>query len=120
MQRFHIDPNIAKARTIASAFYTDPENFEASREKIFAISWQFIGSREQVKFAGDIHPFILLQDYLDEPLVLTRDNAENIHCLSNVCTHRGNLVAGKPCSKLSRLRCSYHGRIFELNGRLIT
>jgi len=36
--------------------------------------------------------------------------------LSNVCTHRGNIVADKPCNA-SHLRCKYHGRQFQLDGK---
>ncbi|MCB9282617.1 MAG: Rieske 2Fe-2S domain-containing protein [Lewinellaceae bacterium] len=30
---------------------------------------------------------------LDEPLLFTRDGYDNAHCLSNVCTHRGKVIA---------------------------
>ena len=46
--------------------------------------------------AGDAHPIKLLENYIDEPLVLTRDAEADIHCLSNVCTHRGNLMVYEP------------------------
>src|SRR4051795_2222628 len=119
MTRLYIDPNIAKATTLSTEFYTTAEYFEAAKEKIFASSWQFIGSKELVKFSGDVQPFILLEGYLNEPLLLTNDEAGNIHCLSNVCTHRGNIVAYKAGSKASGLRCKYHGRMFELSGKCV-
>jgi choline monooxygenase len=73
-----------------------------------------------VKFAGDVQPFTLLEGYCNEPLMLTHDKEGNIHCLSNVCTHRGNLVAYKACSKANILRCKYHGRLFDLDGKFIS
>lgn len=120
MQPIYIDANISKASTIHCSFYTNLDYFEAAKEKIFAASWQFIGSNEQVKFKGDVQPFTLLEPYLNEPLMLTKDQNGNINCLSNVCTHRGNLVAYKSCSKASNLRCKYHGRLFELTGKFIS
>src|SRR5690349_6925837 len=105
MSIFNVHPNIARAKTIDTSIYTSNEYLELAKEKIFAPSWQFIGSKEQVKFSGDVQPFTLLENYLNEPLILTKDNNSNIHCLSNVCTHRGNLVAYKPCSKARNLRC---------------
>lgn len=120
MTRLYIDANIAKASTLATDFYTSPEYFESAREKIFASSWHFIGSKEAVKFIGDVFPFTLLQGYLNEPLLLTRDKSGTVNCLSNVCTHRGNLLAYKACSKASNLRCKYHGRLFELNGNFVS
>jgi choline monooxygenase len=86
------------------------------KEKIFAASWQFIGDTDLVKEKGSCHPFTLLSEYLNEPLLLTKDEQEKIHCLSNVCTHRGNLLIYEPCKTLN-LRCKYHGRLFNLNGK---
>jgi choline monooxygenase len=119
MTNLFVDPDIAKAKTIDSAFYTDPEVLEQSREKIFASSWQFIGSEELVAENGSVHPFTLLPGYLDEPLVLTKDKAGELNLLSNVCTHRGNLVADKAC-KQNNLRCRYHGRMFSLHGKFVS
>ena len=116
MPDFFIDPNIAKAKTLSSEFYTSAEVFEGCKEKIFAPSWQFIGSDDAVKENGDVQPLTLLPNYLNEPLLLTRDKTGMLNLLSNVCTHRGNLVADKAC-KLSNLRCRYHGRMFGLDGK---
>ncbi len=120
MNRLFIDANIAKAKTLSTDFYTNNVLFEAAKEKIFAPSWQFIGCKELVKFSGDVQPFVLLEQYLNEPLILTKDKTGGIHCLSNVCTHRGNIIAYKPCSKANHLRCKYHGRLFDLNGKFIS
>ncbi|MBD0332851.1 MAG: Rieske 2Fe-2S domain-containing protein, partial [Chitinophagaceae bacterium] len=47
------------------------------------------------------------------------DNSEIIHCLCNVCTHRGNIIIDQPC-KTTNLRCRYHGRLFRLDGKFIS
>ncbi|MBS1529325.1 MAG: aromatic ring-hydroxylating dioxygenase subunit alpha, partial [Bacteroidetes bacterium] len=119
MPKFEVDPNIAKAKTLHTDFYTSNEVFAQCREKIFAPSWQFIGNHELVKEPGDVYPFMLLPDYLDEPLVLTKDKSGGVNALSNVCTHRGNIVAEKAC-KLNNLRCRYHGRLFGLDGKFVS
>ncbi|MDB4919190.1 aromatic ring-hydroxylating dioxygenase subunit alpha [Mucilaginibacter sp.] len=119
MPDYFVDPNIAKAKTLNADFYTSTIVFEKCREKIFAQSWQFIGNTDLVKENGDVYPFTLLENYLDEPLLLTRDKSGAVHLMSNVCTHRGNLVADKAC-KLSNLRCRYHGRMFNLDGRFVS
>lgn len=116
MPRFSVDPNISVAKTLDTDFYTSAEVFEHCREKIFAPSWQFIGNTELVKEKSEVYPFTLLPDYLDEPLVLTRDKAGELNLLSNVCTHRGNIVAEKAC-KQANLKCRYHGRLFHLDGK---
>ncbi len=119
MPRFFIDENIAKAQTIDTEFYTSQACFEASKEKIFAPSWQFIGDSGRVADAGQAYPITLLEGYLNEPLLLTRTKESAVHCLSNVCTHRGNLLVYEPC-KLTQLRCKYHGRLFALDGKFVS
>lgn len=119
MPQFFVHPNIAKAKTIDTTYYLSEECFEASKEKIFAPSWQFIGDSDKVKEAGTVYPFTLLENYLNEPLILSRDKQGQLHCISNVCTHRGNLVVYEPC-KLNQLRCKYHGRLFALDGKFIS
>ncbi len=115
MADFFIDPNIAKAKTIDTAFYTSEKYFELAKEKIFSPSWQFIGDSDKVKEVNSAWPFILLENYLNEPLVVTKDKDNNLHCMSNVCTHRGNLLVNEAC-KLHTLVCKYHGRRFSLDG----
>ncbi len=114
--RFFVDPEIAKARTLATEFYTDPACFEEAKERIFAASWQLVGDASAVKDAGQCYPFTLLEEYINEPLLLTRDKDNHLHCLSNVCTHRGNILIDAPC-QAANLRCRYHGRLFRLDGK---
>jgi len=116
MPIFNIDPNIARAHTLSTDFYLHPQHFDMAREKIFARSWQLVGDTDQVKENGWVTPVNLLEQYVDEPLLLSRDKEGTLHCLSNVCTHRGNLVVERPC-KLNDIRCKYHGRRFQLDGK---
>ncbi|MDZ4756988.1 MAG: Rieske (2Fe-2S) protein [Bacteroidota bacterium] len=118
MTDFSVDPDIAKAKTLHTDFYKRIEIFEQCKEKIFAPSWQFIGNTDLVPQHNDLFPFTLLENYLDEPLLLTKDKNNDIHLLSNVCTHRGNIIAEKPCAA-AHLRCRYHGRKFDLNGKFM-
>jgi choline monooxygenase len=119
MSRFYVDPDIASAKTLSTDFYTDPGIFSVAKEKIFSPSWQFIGDAGLVNEPGNCCPFILLEHFLDEPLVLTRDKDQSIRCLSNVCTHRGTIVVHEPC-KTTNLRCRYHGRQFRLDGSFVS
>ncbi|HSF46673.1 MAG TPA: aromatic ring-hydroxylating dioxygenase subunit alpha [Chitinophagaceae bacterium] len=110
-----VNADISLARTLDTAFYNDPQLQTAIRDQIFVPSWQYIGDARHVSEPGSCYPFTLLPGSLDEPLLLTRDEA-GIHCLSNVCTHRGNILVNKPC-RSAQLRCTYHGRQFSLNGQ---
>ena len=69
MPDYFVDPDIAKAKTINADFYTSPEVFKQCKERLFAPSWQFIGHQDLVKENGDVYPFMLLENYLEEPLL---------------------------------------------------
>lgn len=113
--KYFIDPDITKASTLPAEFYRDKEIYEMMRKQVFPKFWHFIGSNDIVKIPGQVYPFTLLEGFVDEPLLLTRDLNDNVHCISNVCTHRGTILVESP-DNVRLLQCRYHGRRFELNG----
>ena len=115
MSIFDINADIRFAETLSSEFYTGENYFEESKEKIFARSWQLVGAKNEI---DNLKPFTILEDFLDEPVLISAEN-ENLHCLSNVCTHRGKILIEKEC-KMSGIRCNYHGRRFDLSGKLLS
>lgn len=115
-EKFHVDPDIRKAGTLPASFYKDEGVFDQIREKIFLRTWQFIGDESLVQLPGSVYPFVLLDNYLTEPMVMTQDKKGTLHCLSNVCTHRANLVS-LGAGKERNLTCMYHGRRFGLDGK---
>ncbi|MBL8744881.1 MAG: Rieske 2Fe-2S domain-containing protein [Phycisphaerae bacterium] len=110
-----IHPDIAQASTLPAKFYSDPEIFALMRERVFARSWQLVADTDSVKVPGQVHPVTVLEGALDEPLLLTRDHNDRLHCLSNVCTHRGTVLCHAPAHE-KNLVCRYHGRRFDLDG----
>ncbi|MEM8485335.1 MAG: aromatic ring-hydroxylating dioxygenase subunit alpha [Bacteroidota bacterium] len=114
--QYIVDPDITRAETLPAAFYKDAAVFEALKEKAFAKSWLWIGDESLVPLQNTVHPFVLLDNFIGEPMVLARDGADNITCCSNVCTHRGNIVIQNP-GRTKGLLCNYHGRRFSLDGR---
>lgn len=114
----NVSPNIAEAWTLPSRYYCDPVLHSVVIESAFTRSWQFVGDTDMVKVPGQVHPTIMLEGSLDEPIVLTRDMQDQIHCMSNVCTHRGNLVCEAGGNERF-LRCRYHGRRFGLDGKFM-
>jgi len=115
MATLDIHPDIRQASTLPARAYSDPEIYAAARERIFARSWQFIADTDSVKVPGQVNPVTLLPGCIDEPLLLTRDHSDTLHCLSNVCTHRGTILCPGPGHEKS-LVCRYHGRRFDLDG----
>ena len=114
-----IDEDIRKAATLPAEVYRDPLWLERMRERVFARSWQLCGDTDCVRERGRITPVTLLEKCLDEPLLLSRDASGQLHCLSNVCTHRGNVLVQAE-GAAQALRCRYHGRRFGLDGRCLS
>lgn len=53
-----------------------------------------------------------------EPVLVTRDKSATLHAFSNVCRHRGSLLAeGQGCA--STIRCPYHAWTYSLEGKLL-
>jgi choline monooxygenase len=119
---FYIDPDIKKAQTMPSSFYTGENFFEASKEKIFARTWQLIAFTDYLSLAKNIHPVNILDGFLDEPVFISRSGGSGsgeLNCLSNVCTHRGKILIDEPC-EANLIRCGYHGRRFALDGKFLS
>lgn len=117
--RFVVDPDIRRASTLPGEAYADPACFQALRARMLPATWHVVAHAGQVEgLAGATSavPVTLLPEALDEPLVLTSDGESELRLLSNVCTHRGNLLVERPCAT-PNLRCRYHGRRFHLDGR---
>ncbi|MEZ6016545.1 MAG: SRPBCC family protein [Planctomycetota bacterium] len=116
---FPVDPDIRAARTIDPRVFSDPAVHRALMQRSFARSWQLVRLGEP---RGTADAFTLLPGALDEPLVWTSDGATE-RVLSNVCTHRANLVLDERAPHAARcerreLVCGYHGRRFALDGRM--
>ena len=117
MEQFFIDPDITKAETLPASFYRSDTVFERLKTAIFEKTWQWIGdSNSLVPLTENVYPMVLLEHYLTEPLLVVRKADQDIICLTNVCTHRGNLLVHHP-GKTKQLICGYHGRQFFLDGR---
>jgi choline monooxygenase len=115
MNIFNVNADIRRAETLSSRFYTGDEYFHESKEKIFARSWQLVGRADEI---NNLKPHTILENFLDEPILIARNDAD-LHCLSNVCTHRGKILVENSC-EAKGIRCSYHGRRFDLSGKFLS
>lgn len=116
MGQFFVDPDITKAETLPAAFYRSKDVFEHMKEDIFLKSWHWIGdSPSLIPLDKYAYPFKLLDHYIEEPMVLLRDK-DQIRCLSNVCTHRANIMVQHQGKLPHGLTCMYHGRRFDMDG----
>ena len=108
-----VHPDLRRAGTLDPALHFDPAAHARVLERVFVPSWQLLPVPEP---GHVVEPFTLLDGGLDEPLVWIRDGGDE-RVLSNVCTHRGALLA--TCASDGKaLRCAYHGRRFGLEGKM--
>ncbi|MDP6870428.1 MAG: aromatic ring-hydroxylating dioxygenase subunit alpha [Candidatus Poseidoniaceae archaeon] len=107
-----IDPDIRSARTLPAKYYTDEFEFQ----KILSAfkGWQFATHISDFK-NNTIIPLDHIESINGESIVLIKE--EEVKALSNVCTHRGMRLALEPCNR-KKLHCTYHGRTFNLDGKL--
>jgi choline monooxygenase len=117
LNRYSIEADIAAAHTLPGSFYADEEAYALARENVFARTWQWLGTMAGLDAPRRLSPRELLPGLLDEPLLLVRDELALLRCLSNVCTHRGNILVAADCAA-GQIRCGYHSRRFDLEGRI--
>ncbi len=116
MKNYYINSDITKAETLPATFYQDAVLFEDMKDTVFAKSWQWLGDSPTLLPLDEYaHPVFFLENFLHEPMVLVRDRHSKMKCLSNVCTHRGNLITHNS-GKIKGLNCMYHGRRWDING----
>ena len=95
------------------AWYSDPEILRLEQERIFGRSWQYVGHTGQVEKPGDV----VVAQAGAIPVLVTRDEAGELHGLLNVCRHRGSIVVDEPGNRKS-LQCPYHAWTYGLDGAL--
>jgi len=110
-----INKDIRIADTMHSDFYKKSFYYNLTIRNIFQHSWQFIIKESEIN--KSIYPFYFLEDSVSEPLILTSKN-KNYSVLSNVCTHRANILCPKQ-DNMQSLKCTYHGRSFDLQGEML-
>jgi choline monooxygenase len=117
MPAYRIHPDIDAAATLPGTYYADAAAWAGAKERVFGRTWQWLGDLGDVGEPGSLSPRTLLPGLLDEPLLLARDAEGLLRCMSNVCTHRGNILVREACRR-DAIRCGYHSRRFDLAGRM--
>jgi phenylpropionate dioxygenase-like ring-hydroxylating dioxygenase large terminal subunit len=102
------------ARTMPADFYTSPEFLAIEEEHLLRRQWLCVGHAGEIAMPGDF----FTTELLGEQLLVTRDLEGEVRVLSNVCRHRGNLVAqGK--GNTTRFMCQYHAWTYRTDGTLL-
>lgn len=105
---------LARARTIPSFWYFDPEIYVAECRTVIGGTWQAVGRADQVAQPGSF----FTADVAGEPVLVVRDEKGALHAFHNVCRHKAAKVINQAEGKVTKLRCRYHGWTYDLAGKL--
>jgi choline monooxygenase len=114
---YTFNPVLARASTIPARWYTDPAMLEGERLKVFGRTWQAVGRTDSVAVPGSYFGC----EIAGEPVLVVRGQDGCLRAFSNVCRHRGSLLAEGPghCAGGGAvIRCPYHGWTYALDGSL--
>lgn len=103
------------AHSLAQAFYTDADLYQADLTHIWYQDWIFAGSQAEFPKVG---AYITLQ-LSNYPIVVVRGADGQIRAFHNVCRHRGQRLCSKPSGQTNKLVCPYHQWTYETDGRLL-
>lgn len=100
---------------VDGSIYTDPAIFEEEMKRIFHRYWVYVGHASEVPELGDY----VLKTIGRQPVILTRDEEDNVTVLLNQCRHRGSTVCQAARGNSTVFRCQYHGWTYKNSGELI-
>ncbi len=100
--------------SLPGAFYTDPDWLRSECEQLFARDWFCVGRVEEVAAPGDYFAF----DFIGEPVLIVHGRDGVIRALSNVCRHRGTVVASGS-GNARKFMCPYHHWAYDTAGQLL-
>lgn len=102
------------ARGLPNAHYIDDSVFEEERTSVLFNTWAGIGFAKDVAEHGDAMPV----DFLDMPLLIIRDQNDNVKVFQNTCRHRGMILVKEKGNIRGTIRCPYHSWCYGLDGAL--
>lgn len=112
---FATRPPFDRAMTLMADAYRSRKFFELERNLVFAKSWVCVGYTSQVPQPGDV----FLTTVAAQPLIITRDNDDEIRGFYNVCRHRGSRLIDED-GNYESIRCPYHSWRYSLDGCLLS
>lgn len=100
---------------VHSQIYVSPEIFRTELERIYERSWIFMAHESMLPKPGDYVTTTLGR----QPVIVSRDDAGEVHVLFNRCAHRGSVVCREERGHAASFRCPYHGWMYRNDGTLI-
>ena len=106
--------DLGNGMVMPAAYYTSDDFADLEAEYVFRRDWVCLGRADDVKEPGDFYT----TEVIGEQLLVTRAKDGVVRVLSNVCRHRGNIVASGKGRK-SRFSCAYHAWTYDSTGQLV-
>ena len=94
---------IESARGLPNEHYTSEGVFEEEKQAVLFNNWSAIGFAKDIPEAGDAKP----TNFVGMPLLMVRDDDNNVNVFQNTCRHRGMILVQEPTKIIGAIRCPY-------------
>ena len=108
---FYLDESVT---TSPVARYSCPDQFDRERGALFRSMPAIVAHGSEL---DGLNSFIT-REYVNMPLLLTRDGNGKVHTLLNVCRHRGSRLVNEDSGCSRRFVCPYHAWTYDNRGVL--
>jgi len=104
----------AQNHSLPPAAFANEAFFSWEQNNLINHGWNCVARTDHLPDVGDYRTFELAS----MPLILIRDGRQTLRVFSNVCRHRGMILAEGE-GNCRRLQCPFHGWTYDLDGNLI-
>ena len=110
------NPALAEASALAPDYYTRADVYAFECREILGRTWQLVAPAGAVANPGDV----IAREIGGVPIVIVRDNDGALNGFYNICPHRAGPLATCDAQSQKRLRCGYHGWVYDFSGALVS
>lgn len=114
MHDWFLPQALEAAHCLPAELYTGADWAALETARIHRRSWQLLARSADLRQPGDL----VVAEISGLPLLLLRDQDDELRALHNVCRHRGGPLASACAQGVRQLRCQYHGWTYDLDGSL--
>tara|TARA_B100001123_G_scaffold449887_1_gene617318 strand:+ start:3392 stop:4459 length:1068 start_codon:yes stop_codon:yes gene_type:complete len=103
------------SKGLPASAYIDKKFWIKECATLFTDNWVFVGFAHELNNLGDVLPISVA----DQPILLVKNNKNDIVAFHNVCSHRLLKLVEKPKNVGKIISCPYHAWSYDLNGNLL-